>query len=640
MGIGDLVTEGKKAYDDLARIVENVGPKMGLSGGDQVRLVKEIGMNGQVRGIVLGMGGGAGANGATDPRYDAFYKAMGDRFKGDKDFVDNLNTDLEKNPGLAKKLVAAIESNPDQAARMVKDYKYGQLNTSVTELETRIAATSAKAPPKVDPAPATEARKPAVQQKAETAASPTPSPKAPSVKRRADPSADATAPARGEPIAFAATSTISQTSLETVATAAVRPAEKISGEEVVRRAKEETIRDLATGSDEHISKLFTTKGKDGVVPAMAAAVADFGANKFPNDSQIKQESRNFLQKIDANPQLREDIAKNLAKNPGLVRTLTKAMSEDEPSNAAMDGQMRNLLLEVYQKPEKLADDKWTSGLQTKMAMGGVMDWVKTNLGIDLQGMLSGVGQMLQGVFKQIAGFFKQFSGGNFAQISNLNPNASFFDKIGRAWDQSQDFEKREPALRNLAQPLHRPGVVGGPVSDGIQRDAEGNPLKIKETRIGADGEKVTVEKNDYRPDRDDRVTITTYGGNTAKVYLTDGLNATREPNGNYSWRFATDLEAKSGAVDRVSQYTLTEAESRRLYRMTAEAAQASGRSLRMEDPFKTPIMTPEVQHYRSMDKYNAQAKPIVETFPLQTPEVPKPQNDPDLAFKMGTPSAG
>jgi hypothetical protein len=607
----------------LAEIVGSSKEKMGLSAGEAATLVAKLATNPEVSKLVMGLGNNA--SGAPDPKFDALMKEMGARFKADTGspfrdgFVDKLNADLEANPALAQKMTAAIKSNPAQATLAVRNYQPGKLNEAVKAMEARPApaAGPVQAPAPVTPAPAAN---PSATR---------PAPATPTVARPAPP--PVAAPAAPPPVV--APAAIPSPTPSTTAD---------TGAAAIRAGRDQMISALATGSDADI-KAFMQK------PANVKLLMESAANYGENQPELKDKARGFMDRVNANPNVIKQIGENLGNNPELVRKMAKALDEQKgPINSrAMNTQVNQVLGEIYEKPDKtLGSKQWTDGLQSKMMMGGAMDWVKTNLGIDLKNMLGGLGNMLQGMFAKIGDFFKQFSTGNFMQIGNMNPKAGFFDKLGRSMDQAAAFREREPMLREQADLIVKPGAKG-PINDGAH-GPDGKPRMKDETVTGPDGKPTTVKVADYRAGDDHRVSVTAIGNNNNKVYLTDNIQPTREPNGNYRWTVAESIDPNTGRAGQLRQLVVSPEESQRLFKIMEQSAAQTGKPLNIQNP-NVDQPTAEVQGQRTVMAYNQGTRQLdqVQQGPaanqpgspsaLNTAAPPKP-GDPE--FRPGMPAGG
>lgn len=359
------------------------------------------------------------------------------------------------------------------------------------------------------------------------------------------------------------------------------------------------------------------------VKMVMGALAEYG-EKHP---ELRDKANGFADRATSNPNVVKSIGDNLAANPGLVRQMAKAMDEKGPSNKALDGQIKQVLGQIYEKPEDtLGSKKWIDGMQTKMAMGGAMDWVKTNLGIDLQGMLGGIGNMLQGMFAKIGDFFKQFSTGNFAQIGNMDPKAGFFTKLGRSMDQADAFRQREPQLREQSELLRKPGTQG-PINDGT-RGADGKVRMKETTTTGPNGETIKGQAVDYRAGDDHRVTVNAVGNNNNKVYLTDNLQPTREPNGNYRWTVAESIDPNTGKAGQLRQIVVSPEESQRLYKIMEQSAAESGKPLKISNP-NVNVPTTEVANDRNVVAYDGATRTVQQVQPQLGPAANQPGTAPN-----------
>ncbi len=566
---------------------------------------------------------------ANNPAYAPVLKAMGDRFTREAG-VDPDPKNAGRTTTVLDTLGKDVQGNPQLAARLDKMLETGDpavMQRLAGSLSTYKAGELAKVLDAADPANAPRVQAPAT---AAPAAAPAPAQKPPERKPAGTAAPAAPPPARPDPVTVAVPGTATATpGGQTVAT----PSEP---------AKPANLKALADMPNDKLAAVLSDKS---TVRALAASITQYSDKKFPD---LQQDAKGFRQKVEASPALQEKIAANLAQNPELVKKLAKAMSEDNPSsNKGMDGQVRSMLKEIYAKPEDTIGNKgWTDGLQPKMMMGGAMDWVKTNLGIDLKGMLGGLGNMLQGMFAKIGDFFKQFSTGNFMQIGNMNPKAGFFDKLGRSMDQAAAFREREPMLREQAELIVRPGAKG-PINDGAH-GPDGKPRMKDETVTGPDGKPTTIKVADYRAGDDHRVSVNAIGNNNNKVYLTDNLQPTREPNGNYRWTVAESIDPNTGRAGQMRQLVVSPEESQRLFKIMEQSAAQTGKPLNIQNP-NVDQPTAEVQGQRTVMAYNPGTRQLeqVQQGPaanqpgspsaLNTVNPPKP-GDPE--FRPGMPAGG
>jgi hypothetical protein len=567
---------------------------------------------------------------ANNPAYAPVLKAMGDRFTREAGVdpdpknagrtttvLDTLGKDIQGNPQLAARLDKMLETGDpavmQRLAGSLGTYKAGEL-AKVLDTADPASAPRVQAPAAAPAAAPAPVQKPPERKPAGTAAPATPPPP----------------PSRPDPVTVAVPGASTATPGGSTVTAT--PAQP---------AKPADLKALAEMPNDKLAAVLSDKA---TVRSLAAALTQYSDKKFPD---LQEDAKGFRTKIEVTA-LQEKIAANLSQNPELVKKLAKAISEDNPSsNKGMDGQVRSMLKEIYTKPEEtIANKGWTDGLQSKMMMGGAMDWVKTNLGIDLKGMLGGLGNMLQGMFQKIGDFFKQFSSGNFMQIGNMNPKAGFFDKMGRSMDQAAAFREREPALREQSELLARPGAKG-PINDGAH-GPDGKPRMKDETVAGPDGKPVTTKVADYRPEDDHRVSVNAIGNNNNKVYLTDNIQPTREPNGNYRWTVAESIDPNTGRAGQMRQLVVSPEESQRLFKVMEQSAAASGKPLKIQNP-NLSEPTAEVQSQRTVMAYNQGTRQLeqVQQGPaanqpgtpsaLNQVTAPKP-GDPE--FRPGMPAGG
>ena len=518
---------------------------------------------------------------ANNPAYTPVLQAMGGRFVREvgqnpavaasgkfNTVLDTLGKDIQANPALADRLDKMIaKGDPETMKRLagsIGTYQSGQL-AAVLNTADPASAPAVAAPAAAPAGPAPAAAKP---------------PAAP-------------AAAKPPPVTVAAPSTAAPPAAAPPAAAPPQQAPQQAPQSAGGSsgpAKPVDMKALADMPNDKLSALLTDRA---TVRGIAASLVEYSNKKFP---ELKDDAKGFTQKLEATA-LQDRIGKNLSQNPDLVKKLAKAMSEEGPSNKAMDNQVRGMLKDIYTKPdETIANKGWTDGLQGKMAMGGAMDWVKTNLGIDLQGMLGGLGNMIQGMFAKIGSFMQNFFNGNVMQIGAMDPKASMLTKMSRSWDQSNDFQARKAALIDQSELIRRPGADPKSTLNDGSRLENGERRMITTEKTNQNGQKVETQEVDYRANQDHRVGITPIGNKEMKVFMTDGVQPTREPNGNYRWTVATEVNPHNGKPGDIQQVIVSEQESQRMFKVMEDAAKASGKTLRIENPHANPNMvTPEVK---------------------------------------------
>jgi hypothetical protein len=299
-------------------------------------------------------------------------------------------------------------------------------------------------------------------------------------------------------------------------------------------------------------------GKDQpFVTVLAGGIRDYADKNFPDLDKYNY-SDAFHSKIAGDPKLQSAIAANLQRHPDFVRNIAK-MASDEGGADMPDAAKRMAkqeLKNLFEKPELLADDKYVESMskQLKMAqnmkdggnaLGSVGDWFKNNLGMDMGGMMGGIGAFFQQIMSFVQNFMGQITGGNF--ISMRNSGMDLFGAFKESMNQASmgvENSVREKGYLQVVGPKER--------ADGFMKDKDGNVLNDPKT--GKPIEKIVPNT----------IEVTSINDMKHQVYATTGLNSTRNPpdtkgNVTYNVRVATGLD-ESGNVSSYNSMVLSKEE--------------------------------------------------------------------------------
>ena len=526
-----------------------VAQKMGLGTVDLATFMSKVATNSQIRSIVLEAASGSGntSGQAIDPKYNKFLEVLGQRFKADAGipavrdgFIDKLNADLKADPALAAKLKSAITSNPNIAANQLALYQHGQLKATVDTLDALVTAANRPAPP---PPPPASAPAPAPVVAADKPPAKPPAARPPVLAPR--PPADAAAPA---PVA-AAPAPAPEAAPAPAPTPAAAPA-ALNVAEARRLAAEQVLATFASPNttDDTISESITPD----MVKAIAGSIGKFAKTNYPQS--IGLDADKFQMKIEASPELQQQIADNLAKNPKLVRSLALAMGPGgklDLNKPMVRSAVENTLKTIFNDPEKLAEKKYTDSLYDKMSTASnSMDQLTSfmrSIGFDARSM-GNLGPFMSGLGRQLAGNFDTMMHGDAYAMGNPK-GKGLFAPINMSWSQAD----HDVFLSQYATVVAKPGAKG-PVSDGTVY-----------TLVEKAGEPPTREAT-YDPTKDHRIAVKDVRGVEFKVFATSGLSPTRLANGNYDWTLATKVDDRGQPRhDSMKTIVLDPTESGRLF---------------------------------------------------------------------------
>lgn len=518
--------------------------------------------------------------------------AVVDKYNKDPKSLDRLESDLAANPALAKRLEQSIKSNPAAIAeRGIPAYTGGNLEAA---LNTAVPAPAAK--PSAAPSPAAA---PAADRRPET-----PKPEsADGGKRRhsAPAAAPAAAPsAAPAPVAAAA------------AAPSLSPAEMAS-----------IIDKLATGNDEYIKKVVDAQGPK-LVNGMAHGMADMARDKFG----IPEATTNAFEKtIKGDPKLQEAIAENFKKHPDFVRQMAKMAQGGGDVPDAMKEMARKEMDKVMQNPQLLADDKYVKGVESQMRMGNTMGkisgFLQNTFGIDMSGMMGGMGGFFQGIANWFKDFFGAFSGGGVKDFLSQpsNKNLGMFDKLsaGIGFAMNKANNQYHSPYEGMRLQNERPlaAADGSYFHTEMRKDAQG------------------VETAHRVPNT---IEVRTVNNSVHKVIPTaDPMEIRRLPGGNFEIKMATDMRegAKPGDPPVITKQSaglvVTEAELNKIQQATGKMiGNGHNESIRasVEDRqarVSQPKYEPSTINRTSIDAANGQVGETVQVSPVAQPKAePRP----------------
>lgn len=466
-------------------------------------------------------------------------------------FLSNLEKDLGADKDVTAKLVSAIQKDPNKVAQNISSYKAGNLAAAIPAESVKTAPSGtapapkeAKAEPEIVPA-RTQAIK-----KAASAAPVSPIEATASAAIESNETvAKAPKSPKTEPAASAEDKAITDKILQT----AFESLADRSDTEIANAIDADMVKSIAKGmSQQAISKYGVQE------PAAKAFLKKIAGPQEPGES-----------KDGYDPQLADNIAANLKRNPEFVRQLAKAAKNKEPMDKAMVDMARPTMTSVMENPEKLADDKYVKDLSQKMNMGSSMGgFGKILNNIFGEGFGSKISGWFNAIFSQIKSWISGFTGDKQVISMKSGGNGSFLptvmvnlDAINANRDAAAAQARYSPLTMTA---LSQKGADGKFFHDEQVKDKDGKPA------VSQDGKPVmkTVMNGAY--------TITDIDGKQHSVMPSVGqLEAKQDKDGNVYGRFVTKINA-NGVSDELATIRVSEAEFKKYEEATNKRAREAG----------------------------------------------------------------
>lgn len=530
----------------------------------------------------------------SDANKEKLLRSVADKYKKDPQAIDRLEKDLAANPALAKRLEQAIKANPAAIAeRGIPAYTGGNLESA---LNGAVPAAKPAAGPSPSPAAAPAGKKP--DARPETTA-PATKPERHTTGRRhqANPAAEPATPS-GPAAAPAAPS--------------MNPADL-----------KEILGTLAGAKNEEITKIVDAQGPK-LVNGMAHGMADMARDKF---GVPRETTDAFEKRIKDDPKLQQAITENFKRNPDFVRQMAKMAQGGGDVPDAMKEMARKEMDKVMQNPQLLADDKYVKDVSRQMRMGNSMGrvagFMQDTFGIDMSGMMNGMGGFFKGIANWFKDFFGAFSGGGVKDFLSQpsNKNLGMFDKLSAGIGFAMNKANNTPSSQYESAYLQNAGILAG--KDGSYFH--------NEKRKDANG----VESTHRVPNTID---VRTVNGSVHKVVPTEApLEFKALPGGNYEIRMVTDMKEGAKPGDRPTvtgksgPLVVTLDELKEIQRKTGELMKDQPqKNLRLQDVVEASPPTrgleasaPTTINKTTVDPQNGQVGSTVQTFPVRDPGVPE-----------------
>ncbi|MFA7277293.1 MAG: hypothetical protein WC043_10890 [Pseudobdellovibrionaceae bacterium] len=408
------------------------------------------------------------------------------KWKQDPAILDKLQKDLTADPAAAKRLQDTLVANPQKAAATLQSY-------NGTNFSQVVASTT------------TPASKPSIPSAAATAAAVTlpasnQAPVTPTPTRKPE-AAPVAAPAGGSQINVPSPPPLDLAAL----------------------GKEEFLK-FADMPDDQIK----AKVGPSLTKGLSIGIADYAVEKFGVE---KSTADAFKKRIEWDPKLRDSIEKNLKENPDFIRQLAKTMKDEKGLPQEARGAAKSAMTDLMENPEKLAKPDYLSSMTSQMQMAGAatggFGFLKNMFGMDMNGMMSGIGAWFNKIGAWFNNLMQQFSGGNF--LAMRNSGMGLFSAFGAAINQAGVDRDMEA----LQLPQANYGMVkgkNGEVTHGVAvKDQDGNEVK------GPKGELLTKQVPNT-------VEVTTINGEKHQVIPTAGLTIHRDQQGNFRVPVGTQME--------------------------------------------------------------------------------------------------
>lgn len=419
--------------------------------------------------------------------------------------LDQLNADLA-NPATAKRLQEEIVKDPDRIAKILPQYKGGNLDA----LLAPAAAPAAKVEQKIErKAEATEPAK-KVEAKVEQK-------KGPQHVDRKEPSPAKRGPSeRVEPVAAVAGAGASA--------AAITPKQDTPETIAVRN---EINKKIFEGFADQPNEKIATAINEGMTRSIADGIADQSAKLGVSQELVD----GFKKRIDTDPKLRAEITKKFQENPEFIRQLAKMSKDGGEIPDGMKELAKKQMTDVMENPEKLANDgflkRMTSGMQMKNGFSDFNNSSAGNflkgMGIDLGGIMGSLGGMFQQLIDWIGGMVKQFSGGEV--LSMKNSGRTMGQTFGIISDNASSFKQDERQAMQTMQ-VHPLMVNGQP------KYRHEEPVREPDGSIRQGTSKLVQNT----------IEIETINGTKHKVLPATGSEAIRDAQGNYHVWMVTDAD--------------------------------------------------------------------------------------------------
>lgn len=419
------------------------------------------------------------ANGKPQTDSTKLTAAIIDKWKTDKNFIKNLDTDLA-DPKIRAKLTQAIQNNPDMIAQNISNYKAGNLAAIIPDVDVSASASSgAKAEAKKDATAEAAKAKLHVNKQAVKA-----------------PVADTVSPA-----AAAAGMGLAPNE-EVVTRSSSTKAPSSQPKQMSDEFKQGVFESLADRSDEEIANAIDADMVKSIAKGMAKdAVTKYGVPSVAANAFAKKIAGSDDPKDQAgfDPQLSENIATNLKRNPEFVRQLAKSSKDKTPLSKEMQDMAKGSMTSVMENPEDLTKDDYVKKLSRQMSsaqtMGGIGKMFSSLFGEGFGAKLSGwFGQIME----TIKNFFSGFSGKPVLSMStsggSLLPNVLIHTKnFQENQDNAAAFARYKPEDMK-ALPIA--GADGKIFHEVVSKNAKGEEVKKQEpntiTLKDADGKDVKV----------------------------------------------------------------------------------------------------------------------------------------------------